>query len=70
MLVTEKPQFTSYFHHFLPLVNTLEEVTNCAEFADIRQKHYSANTLEEVLTTGNYAHVLSFLKEINLYKKV
>ena len=31
---------------------------------------YIANTLEEVLTTGNYAHVLSFLKEINLYKKV
>ena len=45
-------------------------LTNCAEFADIRLKHYSANTLEEVLTSGNYAHVLSFLKEINLYKKV
>ena len=37
-------------------------LTNCAEFA--------ANTLEEVLSSGNYAHVLSFLKEINLYKKV
>ena len=45
-------------------------LTNCAEFADIRRKHYSTNTLEEVLTMGNYAHVLSFLKEINLYKKV
>ena len=39
-------------------------LTNCAEFTDIRRKHYSANTLEEVLTLGNYAHVLSFLKEI------
>ena len=45
-------------------------LANCAEFSDIRRKHYSANTLEEVLTMGNYAHVLSFLKEINLYKKV
>ena len=45
-------------------------LTNCAEFADSRRKHYSSNTLEEVLTSGNYAHVLSFLKEINLYKKV
>ena len=45
-------------------------LTNCAEFADSRQKHYSTNTLEEVLSSGNYAHVLSFLKEINLYKKV
>ena len=44
--------------------------TNCVEFADSRQKHYSTNTLEEALTLGNYAHVLSFLKEINLYKKV
>ena len=44
-------------------------LTNCVEFADIRRKHYSANTLKEVLTSGNYAHVLSFLKEINLYKK-
>ena len=45
-------------------------LTNCAEFADSRRKHYSTNTLEEVLSSGNYAHVLSFLKEINLYKKV
>ena len=45
-------------------------LTNCAEFADIKLKHYSANTLEEVLTSGNYTHVLSFLKEVNLYKKV
>ena len=45
-------------------------LTNCAEFADSRRKHYSTNTLEEVLSLGNYAHVLSFLKEINLYKKV
>ena len=45
-------------------------LANCAEFADSRRKYYSTNTLEEVLTTGNYAHVLSFLKEINLYKKV
>ena len=45
-------------------------LTNCAGFADIRRKHYSANTLEEVLTSGNYPHVLSFLKEIDLYKKV
>ena len=45
-------------------------LTNCAEFADSRRKHYSTNTLEEVLTSANYAHVLSFLKEINLYKKV
>ena len=45
-------------------------LTNCAEFADSRRKHYSANTLEEVLTSGNYAHVRSFLKEINLYKIV
>ena len=43
-------------------------LVNCAEFADIRWKHYSANTLEEVLTADNYAHVLSFLKEINFYK--
>ena len=39
-------------------------LTNCAEFADSRRKHYSTNTLEEVLSSGNYAHVLSFLKEI------
>ena len=45
-------------------------LTNCAEFADSRRKHYLTNTLEEVLSSGNYAHVLSFLKEINLYKKV
>ena len=45
-------------------------LTICAEFADSRRKHYSTNTLEEVLSSGNYAHVLSFLKEINLYKKV
>ena len=52
-------------------------LTNCAEFAvkfqiltATRRKHYSTNTLEEVLSSGNYAHVLSFLKEINLYKKV
>ena len=45
-------------------------LTNCAEFADSRRNHYSTNTLEEVLSSGNYAHVLSFLKEINLYKKV
>ena len=44
-------------------------LANCAEFADIRWKHYSANTLE-VITMGNFAHVLSFLKEINFYKKV
>ena len=45
-------------------------LTNRAEFADSRRKHYSTNTLEEVLTSGNYAHILSFLKGINLYKKV
>ena len=43
---------------------------SCTQFANIRLKHYSANTLEEVLTSGNYAHVLSFLSEINLYKKL
>ena len=45
-------------------------LTNCAEFADIRRKHYSAITLEEVLTAGNYAHVLAFLREIKLYQKL
>ena len=45
-------------------------LTNCAEFADIRRKHYSANALEDVVTSGNYAHALSFFKEINLDKKV
>ena len=45
-------------------------LTNCAEFADSRRKHYSATTLEEVLTAGNYAHVLAFLREINLYQKL
>ena len=35
-------------------------LTNCAEFADIRRKHYSANISEEVLTSGNYTRVLSF----------
>ena len=44
-------------------------LTNCAEFADSRRKHYSTNTLEEVLLSGNYAHVLSFLKEITCIRK-